>query len=69
MSPLTREQRIANGKKGGAKTGAKATAKRLAKWAALGIDPDLGERIYLSGYMCAAQQLRRKKIEQPAVTA
>lgn len=68
MSRLTREQRVANGKKGGIKTGAKATAKRLAKWAALGIDPDLGERIYLSGYMCCAQQLRRKKLEQAATS-
>lgn len=39
----------------------KATEKRLAKWAALGIDPTVAERIYMSGYQCAYQQMRRKE--------
>lgn len=67
MSPITHEQRIAMGKKGGTRSGEKATERRLAKWREWGVDPVVGQRIYTAGFMCAYAQMRRKN--RQAVTS
>lgn len=61
----------AMGKLGGAASGKVATAKRLKKWAAYGVDPAVGQRIYDAGYFSCNQKWRRKvaagqvKVEAP----